>query len=154
MKILDRQDVLRRAHADWARKSGGAFRACSARHVELHGLEYVALFVGADLVAVYRVRPAGQLKRLKQYPAEVENVLKRTEPTDRGFSGAPNQPEHAVDPDTAPDSSTSSDRPLRDHPELLGFRLELMRWRRLAAKAGNEEWVERLDKAIEITKKA
>jgi hypothetical protein len=41
---------------------------------------------------------------------------------------------------------------IRDDPQILGFRLELMRFRGIAAQAGNEEWVGRLDRAIDVLK--
>lgn len=111
----------------------------------------MVLFDQSRLLDVYRVRPQGQLKRLKQYPGELEQLLGGAESAD----GSPcSEPPRSVAPVSDPGPETGSEAQLRDHPEMLGFRLELMRWRAVAAQAGNDEMVRRLDAAIDMTKKA
>lgn len=41
---------------------------------------------------------------------------------------------------------------LRDHPELLGFRLELERAKKLAVAAGNKQLVKALQAGIDVCK--
>jgi hypothetical protein len=154
VKVIDKQDVLRRAHADWARKSGAAFRPCEARHVEVHGwerLEYVVLFDETRLLVVYRVRFKGQLKRLKQWPAELEEVryLARGAAT-RGREGSAGP----VTPAAEAGEAATPARSVRNDPEILGLRLAFTRFRAIAARAGNEEWVRRFDAGIEVLKNA
>jgi hypothetical protein len=151
MRILDDRDVLRRAHGDWSRKSGSAFRPCAARHVELYGLQYVVLFDELESLEVYRVRSNGQLKRLKQWPGDLEDVPRAAAFGNVNLSDKSRLLSATASP-AGPEAASESS--LRNHPEMLGFRLDLMRWRAMAATARNDEMMRRLDRAIEVTKKA
>lgn len=155
MDFLDNQDVLRRAHADWARKSGAAFRPCDASHVKIiHGwerLEYVVLFDEIRLLVVYRVRSKGQLKRLKQWPAKLEELPRLVRAASSQARDA-----SAGSCTSAADLAAEVDPPrsTRNDPDVLGLRLAFMRFRAIAARAGNEEWVRKLDAGIEALKNA
>jgi hypothetical protein len=43
---------------------------------------------------------------------------------------------------------------VRNEPQILGPRLAFMRFRAIAARAGNEEWVRRFDAEIDVLKNA
>jgi len=72
---MDDRDLLRRAFAAYFR-SGGDFAmqpSDSASGLVFHNDKaYVALRNGSDTLAVYRVRNDGMLKRLRRWPAAVE----------------------------------------------------------------------------------
>ena len=151
MRIIDDVDVLRRAHGDWSRKSGHSFKTCKASHVKLDwsGFEYVALYDEHRLLVVYRVQLNRRLKRLKQWPWELRDLLSAAVV---GCTSASCEGTGPTGSGSSTDPETVSVASVRDDPQILGFRLELMRFRGIAAQAGNEEWVGRLDRAIDVLK--
>lgn len=67
-------ELLQRALAAYFRSGGTdqpAARACGVETVE--GLQYAVLRNGGGVLAVYRVRNDGMLKRLKRWPKELDN---------------------------------------------------------------------------------
>jgi hypothetical protein len=71
-------DLTRRAFAAWFRSENDGEAASvdqpstSSGPVEHNGKTYVVLRNVRGTMAVYRVRTSGQLKRLRRWPAEVE----------------------------------------------------------------------------------
>jgi len=118
--------------------------------VEVYGLGYAALFDESRVLAVYRVRANRQLKRLKQYPGVLEDLPGGAAFASGEISRPPADSETAAC-DAPPEAAALAS--VRDHPEMLGFRLLLMRSRRIAEEAGNDEWVRRIDAAIAVTKR-
>jgi hypothetical protein len=75
----DENELKRRALAGYWRfaKPGeqlAAPDATRAEVVEVGGLRYVTLTSGANLLAVFRVRPDGKLKRLVRPPRELRKA--------------------------------------------------------------------------------
>lgn len=67
MKAPD-EDLTRRAFAAYFR-SGGTDQPAGDSGVAWHdGLQYVRLFNGSRILAIYRVDNVGRLKRLKRWP--------------------------------------------------------------------------------------
>ena len=79
MEILDNPELIRRAYAVWFRRGETVRPTHDSAHARVYGLEYVALLGRIGILAVYRVRPTGALKRLKQWPAELDTLLGRIE---------------------------------------------------------------------------
>lgn len=70
---MDEDDVMRRALAAYFRSGGTdqpSARASGIRH--LGSLGYAVLRTSDRMLAVYRVRSDGMLKRLKRWPAQLE----------------------------------------------------------------------------------
>jgi hypothetical protein len=77
----DDEDLKRRALAAWA-KSGGAGTATAhvvrhlpesfAKQIAASGLTYIVLRADRRVVAVYRVRQNGVLRRMRRWPFEIE----------------------------------------------------------------------------------
>lgn len=74
---MDKENLIARAHAAMAKaaaKVGGSVMQPS-KHSDVHQVGdrfYVALRNVGGILAVYRVRLDGTLKRLKRWPAELE----------------------------------------------------------------------------------
>ncbi|HVB77452.1 MAG TPA: hypothetical protein VNI34_06590 [Candidatus Nitrosotalea sp.] len=69
--LLDDEDTLRRAFAAYFRYSDNAYPiqpANDSYHAEFQGKEYVVLQNANGVLAVYRVRNDGKLKRLRRWP--------------------------------------------------------------------------------------
>jgi hypothetical protein len=64
-------DLTRRAFAAWFRSGGTNQPSSASGLIEWQGKQYVILQSALGTLAVYRVRPGGQLKRLKRWPAQV-----------------------------------------------------------------------------------
>lgn len=82
----DSDDYLGRAMAAWFRSEGSGTAQPSndsgVRSVD--GMDYVVLENGNGILAVYRIKPDGFLKRLKRWPSELETpVLATTSPKRR-----------------------------------------------------------------------
>jgi hypothetical protein len=152
VEILDNPELIRRAYADWFRRGETVRPTHDSAHVRVYGLEYVALLGRIGILAVYRVRPTGALKRLKQWPAELDTLLGRIE----SVPGSRDALAEGMGSQISGSNSGKDVEPLRtavrDHPELLGFRLLLMQLRANAQRAGSDEWVQKLDRAIDILK--
>lgn len=72
---MDEEDVMRRALAAYFRAGATqqpSTRSSGVRHVR--GLAYAVLASAGELLAVYRVRNDGMLKRLKRWPEELSDV--------------------------------------------------------------------------------
>ena len=76
VRYADDDDLMRRAWAAYFQYSGGLSPAQPSRRncsiEEVKGKTYIALRNNSDLLAAYRVRNDGMLKRLKRWPAELE----------------------------------------------------------------------------------
>jgi hypothetical protein len=74
--VIGMDELTRRALAAYFRTAGGnAEQPESGSGVtELDGLTYVVLRNVNGILAVYRVRPAGLLKRLKRWPPALEEA--------------------------------------------------------------------------------
>jgi hypothetical protein len=69
----DGDDLLRRAFGAYFR-SGGYDQPANYSSVELHnGKKYVRLVNGRGVLAIYRVRNDGMLKRLRRWPAALND---------------------------------------------------------------------------------
>lgn len=67
------KDPVRRAFAAWYRNEGAQVPSETASGLTTHeGLEYVVLRNVTGVLAVYRVTNKGQLKRLRRWPAALE----------------------------------------------------------------------------------
>jgi len=73
---LDDPAIVRRALAAWystdETEAPGHPDPAASHHVRLHGHEYVVLRDGYSLLAVYRLRNDGKLKRLRRWPGELK----------------------------------------------------------------------------------
>jgi hypothetical protein len=69
---FDDNEVQRRAFAAWFRGGGRDRPADNSGVEQSHGKYYVALRNVNGIMAVYRIRNDGVLKRLKRWPQEVE----------------------------------------------------------------------------------
>lgn len=68
--ILDHDDLLDRAHKAYFRAGGTAYPNSGHSGVAEHGADaYVVLRTGSDILAVYRVRSSGELRRIEEWPA-------------------------------------------------------------------------------------
>ena len=73
---FDEGDVRRRAFAAWFRTGGTDQPSDDSGVVEVEGKSYVALVNVRGILAVYRVRNDGVLKRLKRWGAAVDAAAK------------------------------------------------------------------------------
>lgn len=69
IRIIDDPDILRRAFAGYFRAGGMEQPANTSHHVAHNGHEYVVLENVRGVLAVYRLRNDGKLKRLRRLPA-------------------------------------------------------------------------------------
>jgi hypothetical protein len=69
---MDDEDLTRRAFAAYFRAGGYDQPAGDSGVVEVGGKLYVELHNIRGVLAVYRVRNDGMLKRLKRWPAEID----------------------------------------------------------------------------------
>ena len=73
MASMDDEDLTRRALAAYFRSGGTAQPGRSQSGVRRYRrLVYVILRTGRDVLAVYRVRNDGMLRRMKRWPEELE----------------------------------------------------------------------------------
>jgi hypothetical protein len=77
MEQLDDPAIMRRAFVAWysadeAQAPGHPSPAVS-HHVRVAGHEYVVLRAGRSLLAAYRLRNDGKLKRLRRWPRELND---------------------------------------------------------------------------------
>ncbi len=74
---LDDPAIVRRALAAWygtdETEAPGHPDPAASHHVRLAGHEYVVLRDVNSLLAIYRLRNDGKLKRLRRWPRELEN---------------------------------------------------------------------------------
>lgn len=69
---MDDDDLNRRAWAAYFRTGGGTDQPrIDSRVVELDGKRYVLLHNVNDILAVYRVRNDGMLRRMRRWPSEL-----------------------------------------------------------------------------------
>lgn len=66
--------LVRRAFAAWFRGGGSDQPANDSREVEHAGHRYVVLRNVNGIMAVYRVRNDGMLRRMRRWPKEVERL--------------------------------------------------------------------------------
>lgn len=75
MEQLDDPAVMRRGFAAWystgEAQAPGHPSPAASHHVRVAGHEYVVLRDSDSLLAVYRLRNDGKLKRLRRWPAEL-----------------------------------------------------------------------------------
>lgn len=69
---FDSTDLVRRAFAAWFRSGGTDQPANHSDVTEHNGHDYVVLRNVNGILAVYRVRNDGMLKRLRRWPTELE----------------------------------------------------------------------------------
>lgn len=67
-------DLTKRAFAAWFRSGGADQPSNASGERKVGGRRYVVLSSGRRLLAVYRVRLDGMLKRLKRWPPSLNNV--------------------------------------------------------------------------------
>lgn len=70
--------LANRAMAAWFRSARGNYQGVpsDAHACVVNGLRYVVLSDDTELLAVYRLTNHGDLKRLKQWPAELKGVTR------------------------------------------------------------------------------
>ena len=78
MALPDEDDLLRRAMAAYfkAGSSVGGILQQPSKHSaveKVNGLTYVAIRNGSDLLAAYRLKNDGALRRLTRWPAELNS---------------------------------------------------------------------------------
>lgn len=77
MEQLDDPAIVRRAFVAWysadEAQAPGHPSPAASHHVRVAGHEYVALRDGHSLLAVYRLRNDGKLKRLRRWPRELND---------------------------------------------------------------------------------
>jgi len=77
MEQLDDPAIVRRAFVAWYSadedQAPGHPSPAASHHVRLAGHEYVVLRDANSLLAVYRLRNDGKLKRLRRWPRELES---------------------------------------------------------------------------------
>lgn len=72
-RLLEDDDLMRRAFAAWFRGGGADQPAAGSSRVEEHEDRlYVVLRSMRGIMAVYRVRNDGMLKGLRRWPASIE----------------------------------------------------------------------------------
>ena len=106
---IDEQDVTRRALAAYFR-SGGIDQPANSGVVEHNGKAYVVLENVNGILAVYRVRNDGMLKRLRRWPTDLIIYLRSAIPGD-----VPDELRSPADWWEPRPWQTSSDDPLRPH---------------------------------------
>jgi hypothetical protein len=110
---IDEQDVTRRAFAAYFRSGGIDQPAKSSGVVEHNGKAYVVLENVNGILAVYRVRNDGMLKRLRRWPSDLIYLS----PAIR--SGVPGRSRSPADWWEPRPWQTSSDEPLAPHVKPL-----------------------------------
>jgi hypothetical protein len=78
---IDEQDVTRRALAAYFR-SGGIDQPANSGVIEYNGKAYVVLENFNGILAVYRIRNDGMLKRLRRWPTDLIIYLRSAIPGD------------------------------------------------------------------------
>jgi hypothetical protein len=69
----DDDEYIRRAMVAWLRAEGASIPSKDSVHCEYEGKDYVVLNNVNGVLAVYRVRNQGTLRRLKRWPSELED---------------------------------------------------------------------------------
>lgn len=71
--IADHDELTRRAFAAYFRTGGTDQPTKGSGEIEHDGKRYVVLRNRSGLLAVYRVRNDGMLRRMRRWPAELEH---------------------------------------------------------------------------------